>query len=228
MAQAQTAAPSPDETRQRTIRRLVIVLILIAVAIVALAFLDRASKKPVLPAESVVRPVLPPAPPTTTVPPANAPLTAQTPSVQPTNEPSPNEPPPPPAVLNNETLPPPAKHQEAPRKMDPAAAEDTHPGKTPESETTAPEKPGSAMTPLPQAVGKGSATAAPKAFVLQLGVFSSPDNAKAMQDRLAKAGIQSYTETRLQVGPFKDRTEADQARATLKGLGVKAVIIPQP
>lgn len=69
--------------------------------------------------------------------------------------------------------------------------------------------------------------AMPKAFEVQLGVFSDMENAKQLQAKLAEHGIPSHTETRVQVGPFKTRAEAEQARAKLKALGISAVIAAQ-
>ncbi|OAJ71652.1 hypothetical protein A7976_09135 [Methylobacillus sp. MM3] len=69
------------------------------------------------------------------------------------------------------------------------------------------------------------AAPAPKAFEVQLGVFTDIDNAKQLQAKLAQQGIPSHTETRVQIGPFKSRAEADRAREKLKALGVTAVIL---
>lgn len=66
---------------------------------------------------------------------------------------------------------------------------------------------------------------APKAFEVQLGVFTDIDNAKQLQSKLAQHGIPSHTETRVQIGPFKSRAEADRAREKLKSLGITAVIL---
>lgn len=63
-------------------------------------------------------------------------------------------------------------------------------------------------------------------YVVQAGVFSSPANARTLQQRLAKAGIRAKVETRVQLGPYKDRREAEQALAKLKKLGVSAVMVP--
>ena len=65
----------------------------------------------------------------------------------------------------------------------------------------------------------------PKAFEVQLGVFTDIDNAKQLQSRLAQHGIPSHTETRVQIGPFKSRVEADRAKEKLKSLGITAVIL---
>ena len=64
-----------------------------------------------------------------------------------------------------------------------------------------------------------------KAYVVQVGVFMSPANAQTLQQKLLKAGISAHTETRVQLGPFQDRREAETAVAKVKKLGVNAVLI---
>ena len=73
--------------------------------------------------------------------------------------------------------------------------------------------------PAPEPVERG--------FVLQLGVFSNPDNAKQLVQRLNREGIRAYSETRVQVGPFQSREEAEKARLALERLDIRAVISPQ-
>jgi DedD protein len=61
--------------------------------------------------------------------------------------------------------------------------------------------------------------------LVQVGVFTSPANAQALQHQLVKAGIPAHTETRVQLGPFQDRREAETALAKVKKLGVNAVLV---
>lgn len=68
--------------------------------------------------------------------------------------------------------------------------------------------------PLTQA-----AEAAPR-FLLQVGVFSNHANAEELLARLQQAGIPAQIESRVQVGPFASRTEADMARSKLKSIGI--------
>ena len=105
-------------------------------------------------------------------------------------------PPPPPQVVNNETLAPP-----------PRAAATTPP---PVANTVSAEK--SVLFPG-------------KAYMIQVGVFTSPANAQALQKQLHRAGIEAHLETRVQLGPFKDRQEADKALARAKQLGINAVLV---
>lgn len=139
--------------------------------------------------------------------------------------PEPPPPPPPPAPVVGE-LPPEPVHSAAPP--------------TPRSVTSSTEKltplaPPAKMEPSPakaaqQAVAEKPAAAPakpePKSYVVQVGVFTDMDNAKQLQAKLAEHGIPSHTETKLQVGPFNTKAEADAAQVKLKALGMGAVIVP--
>jgi DedD protein len=66
-------------------------------------------------------------------------------------------------------------------------------------------------------------------FVVQLGVFADRENAKKLEARLAKAGVEHYSEsvsagggeqTRVRAGPYPSREAAEQAREKLKGMGL--------
>jgi DedD protein len=68
-----------------------------------------------------------------------------------------------------------------------------------------------------------------EAFVVPLGVFNNPDNAKQVREKAASAGVKSYTEQvkgqqgeqiRVRAGPFPTRGAAEKARDKLKSLGV--------
>jgi len=78
--------------------------------------------------------------------------------------------------------------------------------------------------PLPPAPSPSSQPPA-KGYAVQLGVFSNPANATQMQEKLAQHGIKSYTETKLNVGPFQNKAEAEAALTKLRGLGISAVIV---
>ena len=63
-------------------------------------------------------------------------------------------------------------------------------------------------------------------FVLQAGVFSSAQRAEELHARLTLSGVPSTLETRVQVGPFRTRQEAEAAQAKLKELGVETILVP--
>lgn len=114
--------------------------------------------------------------------------------------------------------------------------------RAPHAVTAPPHEPSQALITPPQQLGPENApgvppgdplhgaqdapAAAPHAsYVVQAGVFASIANAQALQERLAKAGISARLETRVQLGPYGDRKEAQAVLARLKQLGVRAVIV---
>lgn len=63
-------------------------------------------------------------------------------------------------------------------------------------------------------------------YLVQAGVFSNHGRAEELQALLIANGIPSTLETRVQVGPFKNKAEADAARSKLKLLGVESLLLP--
>lgn len=119
----------------------------------------------------------------------------------------------------------------------PAPAEIPHaqkPAAPPEAKATASagHEPGKAV---PRAEAKPNPEAN-SAFVVQLGAFSSPANAKQLQEALSANGIKSYTETvrtaegvkiRVRAGPFPSRVEAEKVREKLAKLGHQGIVAAQ-
>lgn len=71
-------------------------------------------------------------------------------------------------------------------------------------------------------------------YFVQIGVFSSPDNVKQMQSKLTSKGLKTSTElidtpkgkkTRLRVGAFSSRKDAESALDKIKGLGLAGMVI---
>ena len=91
--------------------------------------------------------------------------------------------------------------------------------------------------------GRGADTAAAKPaaasddagrFVVQVGAFSDADKAREVRQKLEKAGLKTYTSvaktadgerTRVRVGPFGSRADADKAAAKVKGLALSAAVL---
>jgi DedD protein len=91
--------------------------------------------------------------------------------------------------------------------------------------------------------GKGADPAAAKAaaagddagrFGVQVGAFADADKAREARQKLEKAGLKTYTHvaktaegerTRVRVGPFASRAEADKAAAKVKGLALPASVL---
>ena len=100
-----------------------------------------------------------------------------------------------------------------------------HPPEVVNNETMAPA-PRSAATAVPSPLASEKSALAPgKAYMIQVGVFTSPANARALQKQLHRAGMDAHLETRVQLGPFKNKQEADKALARTKKLGISAVLV---
>lgn len=73
-------------------------------------------------------------------------------------------------------------------------------------------------------------------YVVPLGAFIHPENARQVRDKAASAGIKSYTETiksprgertRVRAGPFATPDIAEKARQKLKSLGIEVGQVAQ-
>ncbi len=202
MAQ-QSGSEDSGEIRRKAMVRLVIAGVVTAAALTALWWLDHSGKPEKKAAAKTPTPIVSAPSPMVTPAPAATPEqnNAQTPPV---------EPPPPPEVAA-------PTEPSAPEKKPPAPA----PAKVPGTGTP----PASATAALPAAaVPAKPLPVPPSAYVVRLGVFTDPANAKELVERLNKAGVHAHMETRVQVGPFADRAEAEKARAEIARLGVKGVI----
>ncbi|UXY14259.1 SPOR domain-containing protein [Chitiniphilus purpureus] len=60
-------------------------------------------------------------------------------------------------------------------------------------------------------------------YTVQAGVFLHADNAEKLLRQLQRAGVPAYLETRVQLGPFKNKAEADAASRKLRELGIEPV-----
>ena len=147
--------------------------------------------------------------------------------------------------FNTRVLPPLPPPPAAPRKAaeDKAATPPESKAAEPAPPARAPQK-ASAGTSADKERGKVSVAEAKRAkallnddaYIVPLGTFSNPDNAKQVQDKAASAGIKSYTEslkspqgehTRVRAGPFKSRDAAEKARDKLKSLGLEVGQVAQ-
>lgn len=126
--------------------------------------------------------------------------------------------------------------KEAVAKKEPPAKE--APAKEP---TPAPKKPDDAARAQALLEGKPASAAATPAgdaaaarFIVQVGAFAETDAAQAARLKLERVGLKTYTHvaqtpegkrTRVRLGPFATRAEAEKAAAKAKGLGLAAAIL---
>ncbi|MBI3144918.1 MAG: SPOR domain-containing protein [Pseudogulbenkiania sp.] len=100
-----------------------------------------------------------------------------------------------------------------------------------ESTSTRPQ----AFKPLPQdeaapapppPISKAKPVGSSLGYKVQLGLFSSLANAQKLVDTLKANGIEAHTETRVHVGPFRTRAEAEEAMNKLRQLGHAPLLAP--
>lgn len=82
------------------------------------------------------------------------------------------------------------------------------------------------LPPSPQTAIDASASVSSSGYVLQAGVFSSPERARKLKARLIAAGVPVTIESRVHVGPFSSQKDADAARSKIKALGIDSLLIP--
>jgi DedD protein len=86
---------------------------------------------------------------------------------------------------------------------------------------------GNAAAPAPAAAGSDR-------MIVQVGAFADADKAKEVRQKLEKAGLKTYTQvaetkdgqrTRVRVGPFASRADAEKAASKIKSLDLPASIL---
>lgn len=172
---------------------------------------DEAPAAPARPAPAPVPPpaVVPPPAPLPAATPAPTPAPSPTPAPAPVPAPAPT---PAPAAV---PVPAPAPAP-APR---PAARDD-----------------GDRARALLEGRSAGATGAAESAgrFIVQVGAFADEGKARETRSKLERAGLKTYTQvaktadgdrTRVRVGPFASRAEADRAAERIKGLALPAAVL---
>jgi len=80
----------------------------------------------------------------------------------------------------------------------------------------------------------GSSAPSAARFVVQVGAFSDPGALRQARQRVEKLGLQTYTQvvntaagqrTRVRIGPYASREQADAAAAKVKAAGLPAAIL---
>jgi DedD protein len=244
----QPSLDEQNEIKKRAIRRVIVASVLVAAAIAALTVLTRYKSEAPVTRTTTQGTVLPPVAQTEpTAPAREEPVEMSAPpTTPPEQEAQPAAPPPPPPEVVNAPTP------ITPAGPAPKAAKPTSIRPSAEAEVSAHPAPAKPATPQPQTATRAvqemlpaqptkpvaekpaekapppakAAEFASKGYTVQLGVFSNPANALQLQEKLAQNGIKSYTETKLHVGPFQSKVEADQALAKIRAMGISAVVVP--
>jgi DedD protein len=86
----------------------------------------------------------------------------------------------------------------------------------------------------PEAKAAAPATPAEARLIVQVGAFADADKAREARAKLEKAGLKTYTQvadtkdgkrTRVRVGPFASKAEAEKAASKIKTLDLPAAIL---
>ena len=122
----------------------------------------------------------------------------------------------------------PAKTEEA------ASASAAAPVKTEKPEKSAPSKPPSDGAKA-KALLEGKTTASDHSkVILQVGAFSDADKVREVRRKLEQAGLKTYTQvvdkdgkksTRVRVGPYDNRADADKAAARIRKLDLPVSVL---
>lgn len=218
---ADKGMPENDDVRKKALLRLAVAGIVTSAALAGLWWLDRSGGEPKAPAQATApAPIVAAKPPTVEAPEIDEPGgETQAPATE--LDATPPDPvadlqaPGAPLVQPSMEPPPPPKVSNSPRAAPPAAS------------------PGAMASPPPRPAARETPAAAPaprveppsdKGYVVQLGVFSNPDNARELVEKLARAGVRAHLEARVQLGPFHSREEAEKARLEMRKLGYNALI----
>jgi DedD protein len=99
------------------------------------------------------------------------------------------------------------------------------------------DKPKATKAPPSEKADKADG-AAPKSWIVQVGVYSNPENAARVESKLKSHGhtvreerikIATGTAVRLRIGPYRDKAVAQKARDQVeKDTGEKAAVVPYP
>lgn len=235
-AAREPADPAEAVQRARTTarRRLIGAVVLLGVGVIGFPLLFETQPRPIpvdiaidIPRKEGAAPL--------EVPPARSPARAVPPPAEPSAE----------AVLTERAA-------DAGREVPPAPtpARPAEPERKPAAEAPAPPPapkpaPAPAPTPAPPAPredaqraralleGKASEPAAGR-FVVQVGAFADPAAVREARAKVEKLGLKTYTQvvdtssgkrTRVRVGPFGSRDEADKASARIRSAGLAPAVL---
>jgi DedD protein len=121
-------------------------------------------------------------------------------------------------------------------KVSPVAKADAHAGE--KASEKASEKAEDAARARALLEGKPDPKAAekkPGKFVIQVAALATKEKVNELQSKLKDAGIRSYTQkvatdsgdrTRIRVGPFANKEEAEKVRAKIVKLGLNGTLVP--
>jgi DedD protein len=205
------ATPNLDDVRRQSRHRLIGASLLVLVAVVGFPMVFDTQPRPI----SVDLPILIPAQPAVSplTPVAAAPTASDAPPADATPAPAPA-----PAVVA------PVKPVAQPAEK-PAEKAANNPAAKPPAQAAAPSA-AAKTPPKPDASGER--------FVVQVGAYADVASARVVRQKIERAGLKTYTQvaktpqgnrTRVRLGPFNSRAEAERAAQKIKSLGLTPSIL---
>jgi len=85
---------------------------------------------------------------------------------------------------------------------------------------------GATQSPKP-AAAPAKSVSLPDGYFVQLGVFDDTDNTGRVFDNAVALGLPAHVQSRVMVGPFRNKREAEAARDRLKNIAEGVVLPPQ-
>lgn len=222
---ADKGMPENEDVRKKALLRLAVAGIVTSAALAGLWWLDRSGGEPKSPVQATSpAPIVAAKPPTVEAPEIDEPISeTESPktdldvavpdsvaAMQAPGEPlmQPSMAPPPPRVSNN------PRSAPLPSNLTPPPRGDA---------STPPPRPAPSQPPAAEPAPRVEPPSG-KGYVVQLGVFSNPDNARELVDKLARAGVRAHLEARVHLGPFQNREDAEKARLEMRKLGYNALL----
>jgi DedD protein len=223
-----------DLTRQRLLRRIAMAGVLIVALVASLAIFDAVFVNP--PEPEAADEAAPAQVASVSVPPLEERglEKAEEAAAEAPPEPASPEPAPPPENVEA------PKPEPEPAKPAAKAKSETRPITQPPVKTaakpvpTVPEGTGSPSVPPPPQPPAARVPPAPaparpltpgQGYLVQMGVFSNIANAEELKVRLDRAGIPAHIEARVQVGPFRNKAEAEAAQKKLADMGLSGLLL---
>lgn len=141
-----------------------------------------------------------------------------------------------PAAVASPPAPAPAPAATAPAAAKPAASRQAHDASAPASAAARKASHPPADGERAKALLEGRPASAPAngRYVIQVGAYADTDKVASVRSKLEKAGVKTYTQvaetkegkrTRVRVGPFATRAEADKAADKVKSLGLPVSLL---
>ena len=205
------ATPNIDDVRRQSRHRLIGASLLVLVAVVGFPMVFDTQPRPI----SVDLPILIPAQPAVSplTPVAAAPTASDAPPAKATPAPAPA-----PAVVA------PVKTVAQPAEKPAEKAADKPSAKPPAQ----------AAAPVAEAQTRTKPDASGERFVVQVGAYADVASARVVRQKIERAGLKTYTQvaktpqgnrTRVRLGPFNSRAEAERAAQKIKSLGLTPSIL---